>query len=202
MRLPMFPLGNVVFPFTTITLRVFEPRYMVLLDRVLQGDRQCGIVLIERGFEVGGGDTRFDVGSLVEIIHVLALEGGHKAIVLAGVGRLAVQRWLDDDPHPWAEVTKVPFGEPPAPSEIDRLVALLDRVMVLASELGADAFSRAGLEVAEDPLTAAYQLVATAPLTALDQQRLMAEDEPRRMVAMACTMLADQAELIKARLGG
>jgi uncharacterized protein len=38
---------------------VFEPRYQALLDLVLAGDRRFGIVLIERGFEVGGGDHRF-----------------------------------------------------------------------------------------------------------------------------------------------
>ncbi len=62
MRLPMFPLGTVVFPYTAVPLRVFEPRYQHLLDDVLGGDRSFGSVLIERGSEVGGGDARFEVG--------------------------------------------------------------------------------------------------------------------------------------------
>ena len=45
----MFPLGSVVYPFTAIPIRVFEPRYQALLDRVLDDDRSFGMVLIERG---------------------------------------------------------------------------------------------------------------------------------------------------------
>ena len=47
--LAMFPLGSVVFPFTAVPLRVFEPRYQHLLDDVLNGDRTFGSVLIEKG---------------------------------------------------------------------------------------------------------------------------------------------------------
>ena len=35
MKVPMFPLGSVVYPYTAIPIRVFEPRYQTLLDRVL-----------------------------------------------------------------------------------------------------------------------------------------------------------------------
>lgn len=197
----MFPLGSVVFPFTGVTLRVFEPRYQALLDRVADDDGRFGIVLIERGFEVGGGDVRFDSGTLVEVMYVRELPEGHKAVALAGVGRIAVSRWLADDPHPWAEVRQIPFGAPPPIEQIDRFSASLDRVMALASELGVDVFSRADLEVADDPLAAAYQLAALSPLTPLDQQKLVDEDDPSTMVDLACSMLADQAELLEARLG-
>jgi len=200
-RLPMFPLGSAVFPFTAITLRVFEPRYQELLDRVMEADRRFGIVLIERGSEVGGGDARFEVGTMVEVMQVIDLDGGHKAVALAGVGRLRVERWLDDDPHPWAEVSMLQFGEPPGLDEVDRLAALLDRVLALASELGADVFSIGDREVADDPLAAAYQLAAMSPLTPLDQQTLLGEHDPSRMIDLACDMLKDQAELLEARLG-
>jgi Lon protease-like protein len=128
------------------------------------------------------------------------MEAGHRAVALAGVGRLAVDRWLDDDPHPWADATTLAFGEPPEEGKVDRLSALLDRVLVLASELGADVMSRADLAVADDPLTAAYQLAALAPLTPLDHYELIAEDDPSLMVDLACTMLTEQAALLEARL--
>jgi Lon protease-like protein len=200
-RLPMFPLGAVVFPFTAITLRVFEPRYRALLEQVGNVGGRFGIVLIERGSEVGGGDARFGIGTLVEVIQVVDMEDDHKAVVLAGVGRLKVDRWLEDDPHPWAEVSALDFGEPPSVNAVDRLSALLDRVMALASELGADVFSAVERDVADEPLAAAYQLVAMSPLTPLDQQVLLTEDSPSRMVDSACSMLQEQAELLEARLG-
>ena len=56
---PMFPLGSVLFPHALLPLRIFEPRYQALLDSCLAGDGRFGVVLIERGFEVGGGEDRF-----------------------------------------------------------------------------------------------------------------------------------------------
>ena len=55
--MPMFPLGTVLFPHALLPLRVFEPRYREMTARVLREDGEFGVVLIERGSEVGGGDS-------------------------------------------------------------------------------------------------------------------------------------------------
>src|SRR4051812_26706984 len=57
--LPMFPLGTVLFPHAVLPLHVFEPRYRALVETCLHSDGRFGVVLIERGYEVGGGDARF-----------------------------------------------------------------------------------------------------------------------------------------------
>src|SRR5439155_458702 len=62
--LPMFPLGTVLFPFVVLPLHVFEPRYRALTRDCLAGSGEFGVVLIERGLEVGGGDERFPVGTV------------------------------------------------------------------------------------------------------------------------------------------
>ncbi|MEC8953734.1 MAG: LON peptidase substrate-binding domain-containing protein, partial [Actinomycetota bacterium] len=51
----MFPLGMVLVPSGVLPLRVFEPRYRHMLEDLLPGNREFGVVLIERGSEVGGG---------------------------------------------------------------------------------------------------------------------------------------------------
>jgi uncharacterized protein len=201
-RLPMFPLGNVVFPFTAVPLRVFEHRYRALLDLVLAGDRRFGIVLIERGFEVGGGDQRFDTGTLVEVVASQDLDDGHRAIVVAGIQPIRVARWLDDDPHPWAEVEPVELSVPPERARIDEVAKSLERVITLASELGADVFAGLDLEVSEDPLAASFQLAALTPTTSLDHQRLIEAPDASSMLALMAEFLDEQGELLQARLAG
>ncbi len=61
-RLPMFPLSAVLFPYASMPLHVFEPRYRALMRDCLAGDPRFGVVLIERGSEVGGGDQRSSRG--------------------------------------------------------------------------------------------------------------------------------------------
>src|SRR4029078_331611 len=65
--MPMFPLGTVLLPHSTLPLTLCEDRYRALAETCLRGDGRFGVVLIERGFEVGGGDSRFDVGTVARI---------------------------------------------------------------------------------------------------------------------------------------
>ena len=202
-RLPMFPLGNVIFPYSAVPLRVFEPRYLDLLATVGEGSGEFGSVLIERGFEVGGGDARFSVGTRVRIVGSSDLEDGHKAIVVAGTDRIRIVEWLPDDPHPWAMVEILPdVTERFDVSElIDGVSVRLQRVMALASELGADT-SELDLSVSEDPIAASFQLSALTPVTSLDSYELLSAASVDERLELAVKLLDEQIDLIRAELGG
>src|ERR1700712_3321370 len=93
--LPMSPLGWVLFPAMPLPLRVFEERYLSLLAAVLPDEpAEFGVVLIERGQEVGGGDTRFDVGTVAQIVE---LEAGEGSVIVLAVGnrRFEVLAWSE-----------------------------------------------------------------------------------------------------------
>lgn len=49
--LSMFPLGTVLVPTAVVPLCIFEQRYCTMLTEVMAGDRQFGVVLMERGKE-------------------------------------------------------------------------------------------------------------------------------------------------------
>ena len=72
----MFPLGTVLFPYATLPLHVFEPRYRVLVHDCLASDApEFGVVLIERGSEVGGGDVRFRTGTVARLVEAAEQRG-------------------------------------------------------------------------------------------------------------------------------
>jgi Lon protease-like protein len=52
-RLPLFALKTVLMPGMVLPLRIFEPRYRLMMQRVLAGERRFGVLLIRRGAEVG-----------------------------------------------------------------------------------------------------------------------------------------------------
>jgi Lon protease-like protein len=105
--LAMFPLNSVLFPYMPLRLRVFEERYLIMLAELLRSeDARFGVVLIERGREVGGGEKRFSVGTIAEISQLGAQEG-FVGLVAQGSRRFEVNEWLDDAPHPRAEVSEI-----------------------------------------------------------------------------------------------
>jgi Lon protease-like protein len=193
----------VLLPTGLLPLHVFEPRYRTLVRTCLAGDRELGVVLIERGSEVGGGDVRSDAGTVARILEAQELPDGRWALLCVGDRRIRVVRWLPDDPHPWAEVEDWP-DPPPDPGDADVVaaaVARLRRVLALAAEAGDDA-SPATIELSDDPVLATYQAATLAPLGPLDRQRLLSADTPGRRAALLDELLADAEEVLTLRLSG
>lgn len=201
--MPMFPLGTVLVPSVGLPLHVFEPRYRALVRDSLAADKEFGVVLIERGSEVGGEDVRSDGGTVARILDAVELPDGRWALATVGVRRVRVARWLPDDPYPVAEVHDWPD---PAPGEgfreaLAEGVALLRRALGLAAEAG-DAAARATVELADDPVLASYQAIAVAPLGPFDRQRLLTAETPDQRVAALGGLLREVIAVLELRLGG
>lgn len=200
-ELPMFPLETVLFPTMVLPLHVFEERYRALVRDVMDGERQFGVVLIERGSEVGGGDQRSDVGTVAQVLEAQELDDGRFALVTIGSQRIRVGRWLDGDPYPRAEVEAVPEreGAPDTAQLVPEVRRQLRRVAAIRAELGRPA-PPVTIELSDDPVVAGYQAAALAGLNPADAQRLLRIDDPSARLTALATLLEDEAELLGAML--
>jgi len=197
---PMFPLGTVLFPHALLPLHVFEPRYRALTERCLAGDREFGVVLIERGHEVGGGDQRFDVGTIARIVRAGQFDDGRWMLVTVGVQRLRVLEWLPDDPHPRAQVERLDDDTGAATATLDEVASRLRRVLALRSELG-EPVPTLDVELADDPVQASFEAAALAPLGPLDAQHLLELDDAGARLDQLAGLLHEEAQVLEQRLG-
>jgi Lon protease-like protein len=172
--LPMFPLGSVLFPYMPLQLRVFEDRYLVMLSRILKEEpAEFGVVLIERGQEVGGGERRFQYGTVAQITELEAAEG-FVGVTAQGERRIEVVGWLAEDPHPQATVrdlAALDWDDDLLPLR-ERAEQAVRRALALASEF-ADQLWPSTVELSRDPTAAAWQIAGIAPLGPLDQIELL-----------------------------
>ena len=178
-KIPMFPLSTVVFPDAELPLHIFEPRYQALVNDILENDREFGTVLITAGSEVGGGDRRAEVGTLVRIEMAMPFEDGRWLLATKGVERLRVVEWLEDDPYPQAIVERFPSA--PMPLDDDRLgtaAAAVRRVRMLLSELDDGPCCSIELGLGDDPDFAAWMVCALAPISVFDAQGLLEITDP------------------------
>jgi uncharacterized protein len=176
-ELAMFPLGSVLFPGMPLPLRVFEPRYVSMLSSVLgETGREFGVVLIERGSEVGGGDVRFGVGTVARISSVEITEGSI-VLIATGAARFEVVRWLADDPFPRAQVRELDALELDAPtvSALAAAEALVRATITRASEFVELPWSAGNLPdaLSDEPAERIWQVAGIAPLGSLDQFALL-----------------------------
>jgi len=185
----MFPLGAPLLPGSTIRLQVFEPRYRAMISDLLADDApelEFGVVLIERGHEVGGGDVRGDIGCRARILDLQSLPDGRYGLTVLGVKRVRVTEWLADDPYPRAHVedwpdTPVPHGTVAANQPVGALVERITTLLTDMAEHGElppaavpPTAAALAARLADDVSLAVYQLAAYAPFGPADRARLLA----------------------------
>lgn len=199
----MFPLGSVLLPSVFLPLHLFEPRYRQLIRDCMAGDEEFGVVLIERGSEVGGGDVRADVGTVAKVLEAHELDDGRWAVGAVGTRRIRVLEWLDDDPYPRAEVEDwddVVADDGAADVEaLVSVVATLRRVLALASELG-DPAADATQELSPEPSLASFQVAALSPIGPMDRQALLRIPGTTERLGRLADLLAEEESFLHRRL--
>jgi Lon protease-like protein len=195
----MFPLGTVLLPAMPLTLRIFEERYRVLLGRALDdATPSFGVTLIERGHEAGGGDERFEIGTMARITRVAP--GAEDIIVVAyGGRRIRVREWLDDDPHPRALVEEVPrlVWKDELAQLRDEVERTVRRVLARTTEYASSGWD-AATPLSADPIAASWQLAGIAPLGPLDQQALLQSRTAGELLRQTLDMVIDAEQLLTA----
>ncbi|MCU1406060.1 MAG: peptidase [Glaciihabitans sp.] len=197
--MPMFPLGSVLFPYMPLPLRVFEDRYLVMLSRILQEEpAEFGVVLIERGQEVGGGEQRFSVGTVAQITQLEAAEG-FVGLVAQGERRIEVVDWLEEAPYPQATIRVLDELE-----WDDSLLPLREaaeltvrRTLTLASEFG-DLQWSPNVELSDEPAIAAWQIAGIAPLGPMDQVALLRSPTMQQLLLSVIDLTEATAQSMRA----
>jgi len=205
----MFPLGTVLLPHGHLPLHIFEPRYRALVKDVLAGDGEFGVVLIERGQEVGGGDVRFDIGTVARIVQTAELPDGRWLLDAVGTVRFRVTEWLPEDPYPQALVETL--ADEPVPVEDDggapaeaaerrtAVERLLRQVLALQVELGFPAPS-AVRSIDEDPATAAFEAALLSPIGPIDAQKVLEAPGTLARLALLEALLDDARDMLGRRI--
>jgi Lon protease-like protein len=213
-RLPVFPLGTVLFPGLVLPLHIFEPRYRSLIrdlmDLPADQTREFGVVAIRGGWEVpasapggltAGSSLRlYDVGCTAEIRQITEHPDGRFDIVTVGRRRFRLAE-LVPDPAPYLVGEVDLLGEPAGDAaSLERLATavlqLFQRYITLMRRDAPDV----GEQLPDRPAVLSYLVAASAALSVDDRQRLLAaEDTVRRLRAERSLLRRELALLSRLR---
>jgi Lon protease-like protein len=211
-RLPLFPLGSVLFPGLVLPLHIFESRYRQLVRHLMDlpagQAREFGVVAIQRGWEVGEDPapatsaplTLHEVGCSAEVRQVTELPDGRFDLVTVGRRRFRIAR-VDAAAAAYlvAEVEWLP--EPAGQEEAADLLA--PRVLATFRQylgLVGDARSveeTVAEQLPEDPTVLSHLVAATAALALEDRQRLLAAPDTATRLRTELRLLAREAALLR-----
>jgi Lon protease-like protein len=196
--MPMFPLGTVLLPGMPLSLRIFEERYLKLLgDLIGEENPEFGVVLIERGPEVGGGEKRLPIGTVASVIDIGTLDEFY-GLESIGTQRFRVNAWLPDNPYPMADVDFIPdliWDESLTPARV-HLETRVRKLLAFASEFG-DLQYGADTELSNDPMDACWQLAGVLPLGALDQLDLLNSESADELISRTLKIVTTLDETLQ-----
>ncbi len=189
LKVPLFPIGGVLFPGGVLTLKVFEQRYLDMAAACMKNGTPFGLCLIASGREVGETAVPHPIGTLALIdqgdmpqlgILMLSVRGGSRFRILSQTtqadGLLCAQVEL----LPEKEGRKVPAAQ-------RSLLPLLKKV---ASDLGPEKMPEP--HAFDDATWVGYRLTEILPIQALAKQKLLELDDPVSRLEILFTYLAQR----------
>ncbi len=197
--MPMFPLGTVLMPGMPLSLRIFEERYLKLLgDLIGEETPEFGVVLIERGPEVGGGEKRLSIGTLASVTDIGTLDQFY-GLESIGTQRFRVNAWLPDDPYPMADIDFIPdliWNDTLMPARV-HLETKARNLLAFASEFG-DLQYGPETELSDNPMDACWQLAGVLPVGPLDQLDLLQSQSADELISRTYDLVTTLEEALKA----
>ncbi len=173
-RLPLFPLpGAMLFPRWTLSLNIFEPRYLNMIDDAMSGDRLIGMVQT-----MGGPKSHPDlasVGCAGRITSYSETEDGRYLIVLSGICRFENDEIEEvTTPYRQAHAGWLPFAEDLGSPDVTDLPGRSRLVGALKDYVERNEMSADWSAVEEAPLeTLVNALCAGCPFSVPEKQALL-----------------------------
>ena len=173
--LPLFPLNTVLLPGGRLSLRIFEPRYLDLVRDCTRHDSGFGICSILEGQETGAPALPAAFGCQARIVDFASTEDGLLGITVQGERRFHVLHTrVRDNGLIMAEVEWRAESPTTRIRPEHQLLALLLAKLLDRAGVG---YSNAELEDAD---WISWRLGEWLPLTLVERQALLVEDDPHQ----------------------
>lgn len=104
-KLPLFPLGMVLFPNAPLPLHIFEDRYREMVARCIEQNMPFGVVLIRDGVAESTEVIFHSVGTTAQISDGVKLEDGRYLINTIGQRRFRIESVVQKYPYYVASVS-------------------------------------------------------------------------------------------------
>jgi Lon protease-like protein len=199
--LPMFPLGTVLLPHMPLSLRIFEERYLKLLgDLIGEEMPEFGVVLISKGPEVGGGEQRFEYGTIAAVTDIGTTDEFY-GLQSVGAQRFRVVGWLPDDPYPLADIEFLPdLTWQESLGELrEHVEDKVRKLLAFASEFG-DLQYDSDTQLSDEPIEACWQLAGILPIGQLDQIDLLKSNSPEDLLNQILEITVRLEQTLKAMM--
>jgi hypothetical protein len=197
--LPLFPLNTVLFPGVPLSLHVFEHRYRVLMDELVEGPapRRFGVVAIKQGLEVGEDEppVLHGVGTVADLRRADRFADGRYDVVTFGGPRFRLRTVDDSRPFLRASVEYLP--DAPDGADAAAVVAAFGDYCRAVAEARDEEVTEPALPE-DDPVLVSYVVAAAMRLDLPEKQALLEVPDTRTRLRTELSLLRRENALLGA----
>lgn len=198
-ELPLFPLPEVVlFPGRPLPLHIFEYRYRMMMNTILEDDRRFGVLMIDPST----GEIS-DVGCCAEVLRYQRLPDDRMKVLTLGQQRFRVLEYVREKPYrvglvEWIDDKYTGQDLHGLAKEVDRL---LHDVVSLSAKL-----TDQNLELPDDlpvlPVELSYWVAGNLYGVASEQQSLLELQDTAERLQREAEILMSTRNHLACQLGG
>lgn len=219
MRLPYFPLHQVLFPHLPLPLHLFEERYRAMaVDLTRDGSPYDGrfvVSMITKGREVGGEAVAQRIGTICEVHSAERMADGRWMLVAVGQARARLGPVDRSGPYAVVEATILdePIGDvatdlvPAVQAALDAYLATVKRFVARAASVGQQSHEppdvTASLDevlkpihLPADPAAASYAVAGVLQVELSRKQELLETPDAASRLRAELSLLRREARLL------
>ena len=199
-NLPILPLKDtVVFPDTMMPLAVGQARSVRLIDDILGGDKQVGLVASKNpDIETPNPDDVHTVGVLASIQKMIKAPDGTLRIVAQGIRRIEIERFTSEEPYLSADVHDLPdiVEQGTELEALQRnLVSVYTKIIELVPYMP-DELEMAAANI-DDPAALGYFIASTLRLKTEEKQELLEEVDLSKRLRRLTALMNRELEVLE-----
>ena len=205
-HISLFPLNTILVPGLVLPLHIFEPRYRLMVQELLEipdeDEREFGVVSIRDGHDITtlGIDALHPIGISAIMREVTPSEDGRYDIVTTGARRFTVKAVDTSSPLLSADVEWLPEPVPVESAELSLLTkSTLSEFAAYRAALSGELNSNVSIfeELPKDPVVVGYLLTAAILLPTDERQALLAAETAESRLELVRTLLRRETSLIQ-----
>jgi hypothetical protein len=201
-KLPLFPLGSVLYPGLVLPMHIFEDRYRQLVADLLAGPepRQFGVIAIRYGREtgIGGVSALYETGCTAELQRVEPYEDGRFDLVTVGSQRFRLLGLGEQAPYFSGDVEWLPEeigDEAEAAVVLPAVQRSFRSYLALIAERGGTQITIP--EMPDEPMLMSYLVAAAVVVDLPVKQRLLEEPDAHRRLLAERKLLAREMQMLR-----
>ncbi len=196
-KIPLFPLGTILFPDGVIALKIFEARYLDMIKQCLREKTEFGVVSIIKNSDASEEDISLSFSSIGTLAQIEDFDPVQPALYMTksfGTQRFRLIRSKQEVNGLWMGEVELIENDPltPIPQEHQKVAELLDEIIsvIQSEDLLGETFFKKPFKV-DDCGWVSNRLAELLPISLAQKNHLLAQTNPRIRLDLITEIIED-----------